>query len=68
VANSLVNKVDMQVNGVPATLVYAGFGPGLTGAYQFNLVVPSVPDGDWPLTFTQNGTKGSQTLLLSVHQ
>ena len=68
VANQLVNAVTMQVNGVPATLVYAGFGPGLTGAYQFNMVVPTVPDGDWPLTFTQSGTKNVQTLLLSVHQ
>jgi uncharacterized protein (TIGR03437 family) len=38
------------------------------GLYQFNMVVPAVPDGDWPLTFTQSGTKSTQTLLLSVHQ
>jgi uncharacterized protein (TIGR03437 family) len=68
VANSLTNAVTMQVNGVPATLSYAGMAPGQVGLYQFNLVVPSVPDGDWPLTFTQNGTKSTQTLLLSVHQ
>jgi uncharacterized protein (TIGR03437 family) len=68
VASQLVNQVQMQVNGLPATLVYAGVAPGSVSAYQFNMVVPSVPDGDWPLTFTQNGTKGAQTLLLSVHQ
>jgi len=68
VANSLTNAVTMQVNGVPASLSYAGMAPGQVGLYQFNLVVPSVPDGDWPLTFTQNGTKSTQTLLLSVHQ
>jgi uncharacterized protein (TIGR03437 family) len=68
VANQLVNPVQMQVNGVTATLSYAGFAPSQVGLYQFNLVVPTVPDGDWPLTFTQNGTKSSQTLLLSVHQ
>jgi uncharacterized protein (TIGR03437 family) len=68
VANQLVDQVQMQVNGVPATLSYAGFAPSQVGLYQFNLVVPTVPDGDWPLTFTQNGTKGTQTLLLSVHQ
>jgi uncharacterized protein (TIGR03437 family) len=68
VANSLVNQVQMQVNGVAANLSYAGFAPSQVGLYQFNLVVPSVPDGDWPLTFTQSGNKSTQTLLLSVHQ
>jgi uncharacterized protein (TIGR03437 family) len=67
-SNQLVNQVQMQVNGVPANLTYAGLAPGQVGVYQFNLVVPVVPDGDWPLTFTQNGAKGTQTLLLSVHQ
>ena len=67
-SNQLVNPVQMQVNGVPATLTYAGLAPNFVGLYQFNLVVPAVPDGDQPLTFTQNGVKGSQTLLLSVHQ
>jgi uncharacterized protein (TIGR03437 family) len=68
VANQLVNQVQMQVNGVPTSLAYAGFAPSQVGLYQFNLVVPTVPDGDWPLTFTQNGNKSTQTLLLSVHQ
>ena len=68
VANQLVNQVQMQINGVVAPLSYQGFAPSQVGLYQFNLQVPSVPDGDWPLTFTQNGTKGTQTLLLSVHQ
>jgi uncharacterized protein (TIGR03437 family) len=66
--NQLVNSVQMQVNGVNANLTYAGLAPGQVGVYQFNLVVPAVPDGDWPLTFTQNGVKGTQSLLLSVHQ
>lgn len=68
VSNQLVNPVTMQVNGVPATLAYSGMAPSQVGLFQFNLVVPTVPDGDWPLTFTQNGTKSTQTLLLSVHQ
>jgi uncharacterized protein (TIGR03437 family) len=67
-SNQLVNQVQMQVNGVPANLTYAGLAPGQVGVYQFNLVVPAVPDGEWPLTFIQNGVKGTQTLLLSVHQ
>ena len=67
-ANQLVNAVQMSVNGVAATLKYAGLAPSQVGLYQFNVLVPAVPDGDWPLTFSQNGTAGTQTLLLSVHQ
>jgi uncharacterized protein (TIGR03437 family) len=67
-ANSLVNSLQMQVNNVNANLAYAGLAPNFVGLYQFNLVVPAVADGDWPLTFTLNGVKGSQTLYLSVHQ
>jgi uncharacterized protein (TIGR03437 family) len=67
--NQLVNAVTLQVNGVAANLAYAGLAPNYVGLYQFNAVVPSVPDNDaWPLTFTQNGTKGTQTLYLAVHQ
>jgi uncharacterized protein (TIGR03437 family) len=67
-SNQLVNQIQMQVNGVAANLTYAGLAPGQVGVYQFNMTVPVVPDGDWPLTFTQGGAKGTQTLLLSVHQ
>jgi uncharacterized protein (TIGR03437 family) len=66
--NSLTNPVTMQVNGSTATLSYQGLAPNFVGLYQFNVVVPAVADGDWPLTFTQAGNKGTQTLLLSVHQ
>ena len=67
-ANQLTGTLQMQVNNVTAELGYFGLAPNFVGLYQFNLKVPAVADGDWPLTFTLNGTKGSQTLFLSVHQ
>jgi uncharacterized protein (TIGR03437 family) len=67
-ANQLTGSLQMQVNGVTAPLSYFGLAPNFVGLYQFNLVVPAVPDGDWPLTFTLNGNKGTQTLFLPVHQ
>jgi len=65
-SNTLVNQVQMQIGGQPATLSYQGLAPSLIGAYQFNLMVPSGASGDSLLTFTQNGTPGTQTLYLSV--
>jgi uncharacterized protein (TIGR03437 family) len=51
--------------GIP----YAGLAPGYVGLYQFDLVVPQVPDsGLVPLTFTLGGTPGTQTLYTAVHQ
>jgi len=39
------------------------------GLYQFDVVVPAVPDSDLvPLTFNLGGTAGLQTLYTAVHQ
>ncbi len=67
-ANQLTDTVQMQVNGVAAGLGYFGLAPNFVGLYQFNLVVPPVPDGDLPFTCTLNGVKIPQTLYLAVHQ
>jgi uncharacterized protein (TIGR03437 family) len=53
----------------PAIVQYAGLAPTLVGLYQFNVVVPPVPDSDLvPLTFTLSGVAGTQTLVTAVHQ
>jgi uncharacterized protein (TIGR03437 family) len=49
-----------------AQILYAGMAPGYVGLYQFNLVVPSVPDGDQPLTVKVGNASLAQTLYLSV--
>jgi uncharacterized protein (TIGR03437 family) len=48
---------------------YAGLAPTWVGLYQFNVVVPPMPDSDLvPLTFTLGGVAGTQTLVTAVHQ
>ncbi|HLH00162.1 MAG TPA: IPT/TIG domain-containing protein [Bryobacteraceae bacterium] len=52
----------------PAMFTYEGLAPGYVGLYQFNVVVPPVPDNDLvPLTVNLVGTNGAQTLYIAVH-
>jgi uncharacterized protein (TIGR03437 family) len=67
--NSLAAPVQFRFDGVPATPSYFGLAPGYTGLYQFNIVVPDVPDNDAvPLTFTLSGVPGTQTLHVAVRR
>jgi uncharacterized protein (TIGR03437 family) len=48
---------------------YAGLAPGFVGLYQFDIVVPAVPDSDLvPLTLNLGGVPGTQTLYTAVHR
>lgn len=67
VANSIPN-LSVAFGSTPANTTYAGLAPGVVGLYQFNIVVPKVPDGDYPITFQVGGTKSSQTVYLTVHR
>lgn len=65
--NALTNTVQFSVGGAPASLMYAGLAPQAIGLYQFNLIVPNVAPGDAvPVTFTQAGVAGTQTLYIAV--
>jgi uncharacterized protein (TIGR03437 family) len=65
--NALSTPVQFSVGGVPATTMYAGLAPQAVGLYQFNLVVPNVAPGSAvPLTFSQGGAAGTQTLYIAV--
>jgi uncharacterized protein (TIGR03437 family) len=68
VANSLAKSFGMTIGGQPVSFDYAGLAPNFVGLYQFNITVPNVPNNDLtPLTYTLNGTAGTQTLYLAVH-
>lgn len=65
-SNSL-SGLQISIGGVQATLQFAGLVQGFLGLYQFNVVVPNVPASDaTPLTFTLNGTPGTQKLILPI--
>ena len=69
-ANQLSATLQFLFGQTPAQQVpYAGLAPAYVGLYQFNIVVPQVPDNDLvPLTFNLGGAPGTQTLYTAVHQ
>jgi len=66
-ANSIPN-LGISFGSTPATVLYAGLAPGTVGEYQFTFTVPSVANGDYPVTFQLGAAKVPQTVYLTVHQ
>jgi uncharacterized protein (TIGR03437 family) len=65
--NQVTPAVTATIGGVAAPLSYAGLAPNFVGLYQFNVVVPNIPDNDAaPIVFSQNGTVVGQTLVTAV--
>jgi len=68
-SNRLSSDLQILFGPTPAELSYFGLAPNFVGLYQFNVVLPNVPDGDLvPLTFNLGGVPGTQTLFTAVHQ
>jgi uncharacterized protein (TIGR03437 family) len=68
-SNQLSASLLIQFGQTAAQAVYAGLAPGFVGLYQFNVVVPPVPDNNLaPFTFNLAGVAGTQTLYTAVHQ
>lgn len=68
-SNQLVAPLQIQFGQTSAKLQYDGLAPSFVGLYQFNVVVPQVPDNDLtPLTFTLGGATGTQILFIAVKQ
>jgi uncharacterized protein (TIGR03437 family) len=66
---NLQSPLQVFFGSTQATVSYKGLGPGFVGLYQFNVVVPSVPDNDAvPITFTLNGANLAQKLYIAVHR
>lgn len=67
--NQLAAPFQIFFGTIPAQTPYFGLAPGFIGLYQFNVVVPAVPDNDLvPLTFNLGGAAGAQILYTAVHQ
>jgi uncharacterized protein (TIGR03437 family) len=65
--NTLVNPVQILIGGVPAQVGYQGLAPSTVGLYQFNVTVPNVAAASAaPVTFSQAGVAGTQTLYIAT--
>jgi uncharacterized protein (TIGR03437 family) len=54
----------VKIGGTTATVVFAGLV--LPGEFQFNVVVPSIADGDQAITATVNGVNTQSGAMLAV--
>ena len=67
--NQLAAPLQILFAQTTAQVPYEGLAPGFVGLYQFNIVVPAVPDSKLvPFTFNLGGVAGKQTLYTAVHQ
>lgn len=64
--NNSLSNVTVSFDQTAATLDYAGLATGAIGLYQFNIKVPEVPDGDYPIRISVAGTPLAQMLYLTV--
>ncbi len=65
--NALQSQLQISFAGVPANVTYAGLAPQYVGLYQFNVVVPNVAaSNSVPVTFTLDGVKGTQNLVIAI--
>ena len=55
------------INGIPATVSFAGLTPGNVGLLQVNLQVPPLPGGTYPIQITIGGVR-SNTPSIAVAQ
>lgn len=68
-SNQLMQPLQILFGQTPAQITYDGLASGFVGLYQFDVVVPAVPDNLLtPLTFNLGGVAGTQTLYIAVQQ
>lgn len=65
--NRLARQFSVVFGETPATVLYAGLAPGSLGLYQFNVVVPAIPDNDAVrVKVTIDGVVGPQVVYTAV--
>jgi uncharacterized protein (TIGR03437 family) len=63
-----VDAPTVTIGGVNATVSYGGGAPNLIGTYQFNLVVPDVPNGDHEVVVTTGGVRTQANAFITVQR
>ena len=56
----------VTIGGAAAQTVFAGLAPGSAGVYQFNVVVPSLDAGSYPVVMSYQGGQTQSSAVLSV--
>ncbi len=65
--NQLTTPLQIFFGQTPVTVQYSGLAPGFLGLYQFNVVVPDIPDSDAvPVTFALGNFAGAPTLYTAI--
>lgn len=65
----LADTATVTIGGVRATVSYAGGAPNLIGTYQFNLVVPDVPNGDQAVVVElPGGVKAQENAFITIQR
>jgi uncharacterized protein (TIGR03437 family) len=62
----LANSVQVTIGGLPAHVAYAGLVEA--GLYQFNVTVPSVPNGDAAVVAQIGGVQTQTGVLIAIQQ
>lgn len=66
-ATSLNSALKVFFGNTQAVVSYAGLLPGAISLYQFNVIVPDMPDSNSvPLSFSLDGNRGTQALYAAV--
>jgi protocatechuate 3,4-dioxygenase, beta subunit len=65
-ANPLLNPVTLRIGQSTAQVTYAGLTG--TGLYQFNLIVPDLPNGDYPVVAQVAGVRTASAARLRIQR
>jgi uncharacterized protein (TIGR03437 family) len=60
------NPVEIQIDTQQATVSFAGLTSA--GLYQFNVTVPDLPDGDYPVTAEVGGVRTAKVVRLRIEK
>jgi|GEM_PF-1282239 len=59
-------EVEVTIGGVRADVQFGGLAPNLAGLYQFNVVVPTLPDGNHAVVITRAGVASQAGVSVPV--
>lgn len=63
---STVPGLSIRIGDAPVTFEYGGLAPNFVGLYQFNLVVPNLAAGDYPIVMTVGSVSTQSNLFFTV--